>query len=346
MIFSSLISSHRSPVTKVGLFDPGIENNIGTPSANLGDLIIQEAVEREINQIFPDIPPIKHISTHTFPRSEHIDAVGECSLFFVGGTNLLSSKMNLYRHWKFSLSQQMKLSKSVLLGVGWAQYEEKPNFQTSLILKCILSNKIIHSVRDSYTQMQLNSAGIKNVLNTGCPTMWPLAHLKADRIPTQKADNALVMFTDYSKQPELDRKLLEIVGSKYDKVFVWPQGRGDQEYVSNLSAEIGHPITMLKHSFDAFKEFLDSGITFDYIGTRLHGGVKCLLNGRRALVIEIDNRAKEIAKDTNLPTAERGDFHKIHQWIDNPSVTRIQLSSDAIDKWRGQFKNMTLKSQT
>jgi len=37
---------------EICLFDPGYENNYGKFSANLGDLIIQESILRELNNIF------------------------------------------------------------------------------------------------------------------------------------------------------------------------------------------------------------------------------------------------------------------------------------------------------
>jgi Polysaccharide pyruvyl transferase len=298
------------------LFDPALQRNDGTPSANLGDLIIQEAVQRELTNIFGQ-QKLLHLSTHSFPKSEHIQAAKQCELSFVGGTNLLSSTMNENRQWHF--------------------YQPKPNLQTAFILKLVLSRKYIHSVRDSYTEAQLKSVGIRNVLNTGCPTMWALADIPSHEIPMHKSENALLMLTDYAPEPELDYKLLQLVCANYKKVFVWLQGKRDGTYLSDLAPDLTSRLTTIEHSYDAFQQFLASGISFDYIGTRLHGGVKCLLNRRRSLVIAIDNRAAEIAKDTNLPTAARADFDKIMRWIESPSPTRISLNTEVIEQWRSQF---------
>ncbi|MFP4120915.1 polysaccharide pyruvyl transferase family protein [Coleofasciculus sp.] len=321
---------------KICLFDPGIENNNGSPSANLGDLIIQEAVERELNNIFEN-SSIVHISTHTFPHQEHIRSIRSCSISFVGGTNLLNSKMNIYKKWKVSGRQQLMLKKAILMGVGWQFYQHKPNFYTSILLKMVLSRKFFHSVRDSYTKRQLQLAGISNVINTGCPTMWPLMNIRSEDIPSTKSASALVMLTDYSKDYELDKKLLNLISCKYEKVFIWSQGRGDKEYISQLVSAINIPVVMLEHSLSSFNNLLNSGIPFDYIGTRLHGGVKCLLSRKRALVIEIDNRAAEIAKDTNLPTTKRSDFQYINHWIETPLPTEIKIDSDAVYRWKSQF---------
>ncbi|WP_017317159.1 polysaccharide pyruvyl transferase family protein [Mastigocladopsis repens] len=349
---------------KICLFDPGLENNNGTPSANLGDLIIQEAVDREINSLFGNCEIIR-IATHTYPTQEHINLARKCSFILVGGTNLLHWRMKEQRQWMILLKQKMQIRRAVLLGVGWRSYEQTPDFYTSLSLKTVLSNRLFHSVRDNYTKMQLQTIGIKNVINTGCPTMWPIRHIESKEIPQEKSENALVMLTDYSKEPDLDRKLLELALSKYKKVFIWSQGRGDMQYVcdllsvtdfptivlgksainqiSSLISDTRFPVLVLEHSIQAFENLLNSQIQFDYIGTRLHGGIKCLLSKRRSLIIAIDNRAKEIAKETGLPTVSRADFDYMSKWIDEPHNTNIQIDIDAINAWKSQFKQFISK---
>lgn len=350
---------------KICLFDPGLENNNGTPSANLGDLIIQEAVDREINNLFGKCEIIR-IATHTYPDTEHIELARSCSFILVGGTNLLHSHMKKYRQWAILLKQKMRIQRAILFGVGWRSYEDAPDFYTTISLKALLSNSHIHSVRDNYTKMQLQSVGIKNVINTGCPTMWPLRHIKSDDIPQRKSENALVMLTDYSKEPTLDIKLLELALSQYKKVFIWSQGRGDIQYVCDLLSTLNFPaivlgnnldkyvyslieddrfpIIVLEHSIQVFKNLLNSQIPFDYIGTRLHGGIKCLLSKRRSLIIEIDNRAKEIARETKLPTASRADFDAMKRWINEPYVTNFEIDINSINAWKHQFKQIVKKA--
>ena len=112
---------------KTCLYTPGLADHQGNVSANLGDLIIQEAVEREINALL-NTPDIIKLPSHIFPRSEHIETIRDCQLAFVGGSNLLESRMNEHKKWQVSLQQQLFLSKPVLLGVGWRVYQGHPNF--------------------------------------------------------------------------------------------------------------------------------------------------------------------------------------------------------------------------
>jgi Polysaccharide pyruvyl transferase len=322
---------------RISLFDPGLENQLGSSSANLGDLIIQEAVMRELNWLFKD-SQISHIATHDFPTPQQLFSTLTTPLVFVGGTNLISSRMDHYMQWKTTFLQKAWVGKAILLGVGWQTYQVKPNFYSRWSLRAVLSRRFLHSVRDSYTQSQLQLAGIHNVINTGCPTMWALQDVRPDEIPAQKSENALVMLTDYSKRPESDRRFLELVGSKYKRVYAWAQGRGDEAYLTELANSLELPIQMIDHSYEDFQNFLKSEIQFDYIGTRLHGGVKCWLCKRRSLVIAIDNRAIEIAKDTNLPTVEREDLAGIEAWIEGSHRLDLRLNTTAIAQWKSQFK--------
>jgi polysaccharide pyruvyl transferase WcaK-like protein len=314
------------------LLDPGIENNAGDSSPNLGDLIIQESVNREIRQIFGG-QEIVRFSTHSYLDSKSISTVQQSDAVIVGGTNLLSSKMDQYRQWKISFLDAVRIKNAVLLGVGWWQYQGKPNFYTAKLLKFALSGKIQHSVRDSYSKEQLNSIGIRNVINTGCPTMWPLAGIEPNQFISQKANSALLMLTDYNKEPDLDRQLANLLLNQYESVYFWPQGRGDLEYARDMNL----PLKFLDHSFSGLQKFVDSDISFDYVGTRLHGGVYCLNRRKRSLIIEIDNRAKEIARDTRLPTVKRDDLAYIEKWISCSPPPKITLDTDAIEKWRNQF---------
>ncbi|MBK1987102.1 polysaccharide pyruvyl transferase family protein [Sphaerospermopsis aphanizomenoides BCCUSP55] len=348
------------------LFNPALRDNQKRPSENLGDFIIEEAVKRELFSLFPNVN-LFELSTHVVPSyKHHLSIASKCDLIFAGGTNLLNSHMKSFQQWKLSLKQKITLGKAILFGVGWAKYESTPDLYTQLSINCLLSKKIIHSTRDSYTLKQLNSIGIKNVLNTGCPTMWPFLEFDFSKIPHRKSRTVLVMITDYAKDYQLDKQLIETAIDNYESVIFWPQGKGDLDYIielllainnmtvnveivgssrvkdSNIINNLKSRLILLEHSLEGFNNLLESDIEFDYIGTRLHGGIKCLLSCRRSLILEIDNRAAEIAKDTGLPTVKRGEIDKIKNWIISPSMTEIYLDPEPIKQWRSQF-NMAVK---
>ncbi len=188
-------------------------------------------------------------------------------------------------------------------------------------------------MRDQYSVGQLAAGGFRNAVNTCCPTLWPLAGAPPTQTPLHKAQDALLLLTDYAQDPENDQRLITLLSSHYRKVFFWPQGATDLEYVGRLQGNL----TLLDRSFEAFERFTRDHPDFDYIGTRLHGGVHCLNHRRRSLILEIDNRAAEIARDTGLRTAARTDIEGIRHWILNPEPFRLQLPTAAIAAWRNQF---------
>lgn len=331
---------------KICLLDPGLEKHSGEPSANLGDLIIQESVKRELTSLF-DGHEIVQLSTHAPLGKEELALINQCALVFVGGSNLLSSYMDQYKQWDISLWDAVKIRKAILLGAGWWTYQGDLNRYTKALLKMLMSGSMIHSVRDSYTRDKLKSIhlkgvplGIQNVLNTGCPTMWPLMDMNPADYSTQKAENVLLMLTDYRKVPDLDKKLLALLFEKYENVYFWWQGRGDEAYMRSLD----FPVQPIAHSLLALDDFIHSGISFDYIGTRLHGGIRCLREKKRSLVIEVDNRAKEISQDTRLQTVARDNFEYMRQWIEGSPTPQIRLNTEAINQWRGQFESFAKAS--
>lgn len=317
---------------KIALFDPGIEDHRDTPSSNLGDLIIQEAVDRELRRLFHRAPDVR-ITTQTRPTSAHLRAVRGCDWLFVGGTNLLSSHVRTYRQWQLTLGDALRIRRAILLGVGWWQYQDDADLASRWLWKSALSWRHVHSVRDEYSVSKLRALGLRRVLNTGCPTMWPLADWDASRHPRTKADAVLLMLTDYKPDPPADAALGRLLGRHYRTVYYWPQGRHDLAY----QGQLGFPVTALPHSLPALDELLRSPGSLDYVGTRLHGGVRCLLAGRRALILGVDNRAAEIARDTGLEVVPRADLAAVERWLPGSPPPTIRLPLEAIGTWRAQF---------
>jgi len=75
----------------------------------------------------------------------------------------------------------------------------------------------------------------------------------------------------------------------------------------------------------------------DYVGTRLHGGIRCLIAGKRSLILEVDNRAAEIAKETGLPSLPRTDLANIERWVKDGWESEIWVDDKPVRKWRQQF---------
>jgi polysaccharide pyruvyl transferase WcaK-like protein len=223
------------------------------------------------------------------------------------------------------------------MGVGWGGYEAVPDTYTKLLLKAVLSHKFLHSVRDGHTEKLLRIAGFKNVINTSCPTLWQWAGEPCQVNTQEPSERVLLMLTDYRRDEADDRALIQLLAVRYKEIIFWPQGSEDPYYGSYLLFPVRTKVRMLERSMDALEKFLNTEGPVDYIGTRLHGGIKCMKAGQRSLIIEVDNRAKEIAHDTRLPTVARNDLGAIAKWIGKKSPCTIHVPKEPIDKWKQQF---------
>ena len=314
-------------MTQITIFDTSIKSD------NIGDEIIIEAVRRHSCEMFPNADFL-NLPTTSRLNQVQLKEAANTEISFVGGTNLLCNNWLFRPQWKIGLREIFSLPPVILFGVGWRFYQPNIDFPTKLFLHKLLHKNHLHSVRDNYTLNRLKNIGIQNVINTTCPTMWQLTPEFCDKIPTQKTDTALVTVTAYRHATEIDRKWLEIVLASYSKIYLFPQMAGDGQYVQNMN--LSADIVVLPHTLATYDNLL-ANTELDYIGTRLHGGIRALQRCRRSLIIEVDNRATEIARDTNLPTSKRDDFEAITHWITNKKPTIINLPSAEITRWKEQF---------
>lgn len=306
-------------------------------SDNTGDFIIMESVEKELKNLFPNSFFIKY-PTHELITKASKEKIQKSSFKIVGGTNLLSSNMNAYCQWKIGIKNSLFINKVILMGVGWWQYQNRPNFYTKLLLNRVLSKQYIHSVRDKYTQQQLADIGIHNTVNTGCPTMWDLTEEHCLSIPTTKQDSVVFTLTDYSPKPTQDRLLIDILKKHYETVYFWAQGLDDARYFKELTSD-HEGITVISPNLQAFNDLLASEKSIDYIGTRLHAGIKALQAQKRSIIIGIDNRAAEISKDSGLFVVPRTNIEKLTSLITGSFRTEIKMPLQDIHSWREQFKS-------
>lgn len=301
-------------------------------SSNLGDQIIMDAVNSILYEMFPDRLFI-NFPTHDVISSDSYRLMSKSSLIFVGGTNLLSSNMNSYNQWKVSLMDSLFITNITLMGVGWWQYQNQPNLYTKILYKRLLSKKYLHSVRDSYTEKQLKLIGINNVINTACPTMWKLTQEHCVQIPQGKAESVLVTFTEYNQNPSLDKQLVELLKQEYKLIYYWTQQPKDYQHMKDIC---GEGAIYLNPSLSALDMAL-SEYPVDYVGTRLHAGIRALQYKRRTLILSVDNRATEISKDTNLPVVQRDDLNSVANWINAKEETLVKIPLTAINEWKKQF---------
>lgn len=77
----------------------------------------------------------------------------------------------------------------------------------------------------------------------------------------------------------------------------------------------------------------------EYVGTRLHAGIRALNFGKRTIIIAVDNRAIEIARDTNLNIILRDEVDRcLNNQINSNFKTEILLPEENINLWKSQFR--------
>lgn len=327
----------------IALLDPALMDNNGTPSYNLGDLIIHESVMKLFDELFPGVE-IRRVSSHIGITTKGKEVLNGSRLTFVGGTNILTS--NIRKFTRLSPEKRRSqyifpgFSNVVLIGAGWAKYEGRPDLYTTVYYNRILSPRYYQSLRDTYTSRKLNSFFRGKVMHTSCPTVWNLQDY--DNRFKPEYNKILFTITDYDRDPETDSALLELLfqsGSR--EICFFPQGTNDEEYLTSLDIvkKNRSKISILPHDFHSYISFVDGG-AFNYIGTRLHGGIRCMQKQMPALIIGIDNRALEIKKDIGLNVADRHDLNIMRQWITGEyKPGKLSIPTENIRNWKRQFSS-------
>jgi len=224
-----------------------------------------------------------------------------------------------------------------LLGVGWWQYGDELNTYTRRLYRTVLDRDITHSVRDEFTADRLRSMGF-NVLNTGCPTMWQLTEDHCAQIPSHQGARVVTTVTDYRRDPTRDRAMLMTLGDLYGQVLIWIQGSGDLPYLRSLDLP-RETFNLISPTLTAYDDVLSMPGT-DYVGTRLHAGIRALQHGRRSLILGVDNRAAETHRDFNVPFLAREDISSLGGVVSRPIATSVRIPEDAIRTWRRQFPQL------
>lgn len=303
-------------------------------STNSGDAIIMHFAELQLSDIW-DTSHLDRIANHGITSG--VNTKQRDSLKILCGTNALSTCGDI--NCRIALPTNPKLYKDsvLLLATGLSNVTIRQSFsrQAAATLRYILSKKYIHSVRDSHTAAELRTAGIDNVINTSCITMWKLTPDFCMTIPRQKATDVLTTITDYGFDPQLDGYMLKVLQKHYRKVYVWIQGREDEEKINSLRIP---GLILVFGGFPGLQSFCNGHTDFDYIGTRLHCGIYCLNQKIRSMIIAIDNRADDIHHDTNLPTLRREDLRQnLANVIENERITNIHIPEENIRVWKNQF---------
>lgn len=309
-------------------------------SDNKGDDIIMECVRKELYPILKNnyelTLPTQVSPFHWYQvwrDSCRLRSYSDCKLKFIGGSNILCKNLlTHYPQWNINWFNCKPLIGSIGVGIG-AGAGSKTNWYTRKMYQRVLSHDFFHSVRDERTKIFLEGLGLKAV-NTGCVTMWKLTPDFCKTIPSVKSDKVVFTLTKCIKYDEVDQILIDSLVDNYEEVYFWPQGMNDYEYLHYFNNI--RDIKILPANKDSYDEFLTEN-DVDYVGTRLHGGIYAMRHGRRAIIISIDERAREINNANHLNCIEKNDIIQISDYINSIIETKVEMNYDSIAKWKEQF---------
>ena len=310
-------------------------------SDNKGDDIIMECVRKELRFLLKGNYE-NTLPTHVSPfhwyqvwrNSSRVRSYANCELKFIGGSNILCKDLlTHYPQWNINWFNCKPLAGSIGVGIG-AGAGDRSNWYTRRMYQRVLSHDYFHSVRDERTKDYVEGLGLK-AINTGCVTMWMFTPDFCRTIPTHKSNTVVFTLTKKNAQDKDDQFLIDTLKENYSDVYFWPQGLEDYNYFHKFSNIEGiHVLPAIKDDYD---EFLTNNET-DYVGTRLHGGIYAMRHGRRAIILAIDERAREINKVNNLNCLDKREIRSLPELINSEIETCITMDFDAIHQWKAQFE--------
>ena len=309
---------------------------------NIGDEIINDSIRMNWTELY-ERNYICKFPTHTPPYSwwqqllvpRKLDLLVNSDYKFLCGTNALyTNMMRPLPQWNIYPWNASFFKNTILLGVGAGINSKSVNLYTKLLYNKVLNKNYIHSTRDEFTKKMLENMGYK-ALNTGCPTLWGFTDEFCKKIPTEKNKKVLFTLTGYQPDFENDKLMIEILCNNYEEIYFWPQTPTDYDYLRKLGDFDVKIVTPNLYAYDKILSL--NGI--DYVGNRLHGGIRALQHACRSLIIAIDYRAENMSKQYRLPVIKRENIGiQLDSFINSSYRTQITgLNFDLIKKWKEQF---------
>ncbi|HUR65276.1 MAG TPA: polysaccharide pyruvyl transferase family protein [Chitinophagaceae bacterium] len=325
------------------LLDPALQDNNGTPSDNIGDVIIFEAIHSILTKLFPQSEIIR-VSLHQDLKRKEKDLVKNARYAFVGGSNILTSDIRNFPRLTPVKTKGFYFypgfKNVIYMGAGWCAYQKKIDWATRIYYRNIMHKNIYHSIRDDYSLHMLNEIGCRNTLFTSCPSTWELKTAYKN-IFQHELNKVLLMFTYYYADRESDNEVIEIIlETGTAEIFFFPQCREDTAYLKSLPSykDNSAKFRIMSHSLEELHQLVSS-VKLNYIGTRLHGGIKCMSLENPAAVIAVDNRATELGKSINLNAVKRKELKGLRKWVNGDlQPGPVVLPTENIKKWQDQFK--------
>ena len=315
------------PFTHLHLLDTSIASD------NIGDEIIMEAVRRETRRLAPHAywtTSSTHDGLGPFGRGQ----VERADWVILGGTNGLYSRFQGEGMVSWTLrGEELSLLKGklVLWGVGAQGRGESLDPRQGNLLGSLLADAVPHGVRDRSAQLLLEKLG-KNSTWVGCPTLWTQAGREIGS--PERPGTVCLALTAHRPNRLKDRELLGQLRRVYHRFCFWPQQPRDLDYFRALMGpEEAKAVEVLPPNLEALDEFLRT-TDADYVGTRVHGGIRAIAHGRWSVLLGIDHRAEEVGGSVGIPVLPREAVGELGNLLARHEPYRIELPAEALQRFR------------
>jgi len=335
-----------------------INFTIGDGTLNLGDQIVRESINEILFRLFgnEENVVVLNFSSHQPLSCVHrrfINVLRRNSIkmvFTLSGGNAFHfgyTPFAFFNQWSISFLDVIYVRDVILFGAGTSTPLRVTHPKSDIMIiyskyfwRKILNNEFIHAVRDEESKRLLISLGFNNVKNLGCPSLWKLNQEHIRYIPKQKAD-AVVMTLNSLYPSKKDVKLVELLSDIYRDVYFWPQGYTDIYYIKLINSRISKPIKIIPPNLDAYDNFMKIQ-DVDYVGVRVHAGIRALHHKKRSIIIAIDHRALSWNKSFGLPTISREKVELLQDIIINPIEVNIKIPEAEVKEYLIAFKRYVL----
>ncbi len=283
---------------------------------NVGDYFIEDSAKR-ILRFDPDksidVDPRQPVTDETIER------INACHAAVILGTNLWYRDVSAPGRWTLDPEQLKKIHIPIIpLGVGTTRHQGEDNgfHPTSIaILKHLHDSCEQGSVRDTRTLEALESAGIKNLAMTGCPTLfrscqpeWQIKHK-----PTRR-----LTLTVRKGQARNIRALARLLQSAGWDLTVAAQQEKDNYFRRWIPLRQKPLPTIYEYRLETYLKLAEE--SYGAIGWRLHGNMLNLALGNPAIFFANCSRAASFCEAFELPC----------RWVEDRDVLPLEHLEEAV----------------
>lgn len=297
--------------------------NPALTTTNVGDLFIEDGIRRILA-----IPPENTLNVDPRIPLTHplIDQINQTRAAVILGTNLWYHTLFKPGRWMWTLTDLKKIRVPIIpLGIGTTRHLGEDNSfdsETASILRHIHENCEASSVRDMRTAEALEAAGIRNVILTGCPTLFRSLQPRWTCQRNPEAES-ITLTVRHGQKPGA-RMLGKLIDRLGYRPVVAAQQKKDQ-FLKRIGVIPGGVPTLFKFDIRPYLDLVSRSC--GAIGWRLHGNMLHLSAGRPAVFFANCSRVQSFCETFGLPWVDAPDHRPVS--MDRVAAPLRELFADA-----------------